>query len=161
MKIVLQKVKEARVEVAQKIAGRIGKGYLLLVGFDRNDTVNLLQPMLEKILVLCLFSDKVGRMAHSIAEVSGALLIVSQFTLSANLKKGKKPSFSRAMEPDKAKELYRRFLMLAKKSAVQVQSGEFGAKMQVSLQNDGPVTLVLDSEELFPSLYAYRSGRRD
>ncbi len=152
MKIVLQRVKQAKVQIGQKIAGRIGKGYLLLVGFDRNDTVDFLRPMLDKILKICLFPNETGRMVHSIADVSGSLLIVSQFTLSANVKKGKRPSFSRALEPEKAEKLYGRFLALAKQSALQVESGEFGAKMQVFLQNDGPVTLLLDSKDLFPSL---------
>jgi len=152
MKVVIQRVKKASVSVNQKDVGAIGKGYLLLVGFDRGDGVEILEPMLNKICRLKLFADDSGRAAHSLLDISGELLIVSQFTLSADLKKGAKPSFSRAMEPQAAERMYERFIALARQADIRVQTGIFGEMMQVSLQNDGPVTILMDSRELFPAL---------
>ncbi len=152
MKIVIQRVKKASVSVNQKDVGKINKGYLLLVGFDRGDQSNLLQPMLNKICNLKLFPDEQGRFAYSIEEISGELLIVSQFTLSAELKKGKKPSFTKAMDSDEAEEIFNHFVALSRRTGLQIETGIFGASMQVSLQNDGPVTILMDSRELFPSL---------
>ncbi|MFH2129728.1 MAG: D-aminoacyl-tRNA deacylase [bacterium] len=158
MKVVIQRVKKASVSVNQKDVGRIKWGYLLLVGFDQGDQTDLLSPMLNKICQLKLFPDDQGRFAHSIIEVSGELLIVSQFTLSAELKKGKKPSFTRAMDPVEAESLYTRFVDLSRQTGIPTQTGIFGELMQVSLQNDGPVTILMDSRELFPSLYQPGSG---
>jgi D-tyrosyl-tRNA(Tyr) deacylase len=154
MKVVIQRVKNASVSVNQNNVGIINRGYLLLVGFDRGDRSNLLQPMLSKICQLKLFPDEQGRFAHSIEEISGGLLIVSQFTLSAELKKGKKPSFSKAMDSDEAENFFKRFVDLSRQTGLQVETGIFGELMQVSLQNDGPVTILMDSKELFPSLTA-------
>jgi len=152
MKVVIQRVKNASVSVNQKDVGQINQGYLLLVGFDQGDSVELLQPMLSKICQLKLFPDQKGRFAHSILEVAGELLIVSQFTLSAELKKGKKPSFTRAMDPGEAERLYDEFIELSRQKGISVQTGLFGEMMLVSLQNDGPVTILMDSRELFPAL---------
>ncbi|NQU62979.1 MAG: D-tyrosyl-tRNA(Tyr) deacylase [SAR324 cluster bacterium] len=152
MKIVIQRVKKASVSVNQKDVGIIKRGYLLLVGFDQGDHSRLLQPMLNKICQLKLFSDIDGRFAHSIEDISGELLIVSQFTLSAELKKGKKPSFTKAMDPDEAEKLFEHFVELSLQTGLSVKTGIFGESMQVSLQNDGPVTILMDSSELFPSL---------
>ncbi len=152
MKVVIQRVKKASVSVNQKDVGQINQGYLLLVGFDQGDSAELLQPMLNKICQCKLFPDRKGRFAHSILEVAGELLIVSQFTLSAELKKGKKPSFTRAMDPGDAERLYDEFTDLSRQTGIPVQTGLFGEMMQVSLQNDGPVTILMDSRELFPSL---------
>jgi D-tyrosyl-tRNA(Tyr) deacylase len=152
MKIVIQRVKKASVSVNQKDVGNIDRGYLLLVGFDQGDQLNLLQPMLNKICHLKLFPDDQGRFAYSIEEISGELLIVSQFTLSAELKKGKKPSFTKAMESDEAEDFFNRFVALSRETGLQTETGIFGALMQVTLQNDGPVTILMDSKELFPSL---------
>jgi len=153
MKIILQRVKKADVMINHQITGKIETGYVLLVGFERGDKEILIKPMLDKILKLKLFTDSNDKMNLSLSEVKGELLIISQFTLSADLKKGKKPSFSRALEPSLAKTYYELFLKEAQSSGILVQSGEFGAMMQVTLQNDGPVTLILNSYELFPSLY--------
>lgn len=153
MKIVLQRVKQARVEIDDTIVGEIGQGYLLLVGFDRGDHEDLLEPMLEKIKKLKLFSDETGRSVYALDEVKGGVLIISQFTLSADLKKGKKPSYSRAMNPEMAEPLYNQFIAMAKTYSWPVETGEFGAMMQVTLQNDGPVTLLMDSKELFPAIH--------
>lgn len=152
MKVVIQRVKKASVSVNQKQVGHIDQGYVLLVGFDEGDDSGLLQPMLNKVCDLKLFPDENGRFAHSLVDVSGSLLIVSQFTLSAELKKGKKPSFSRAMEPVTAKQMYDRFVDLARQNGIRVETGMFGEMMQVSLLNEGPVTILMDSNELFPSL---------
>ncbi|MCP4754227.1 MAG: D-tyrosyl-tRNA(Tyr) deacylase [Proteobacteria bacterium] len=153
MKVVLQRVKEASVKVNNEVIARIGTGCLLLVGFEQEDHSNLLQPMIDKIKHLKLFPDEKGRFALSLEEVVGSLLIVSQFTLSAELKKGKKPSFSKALEPEGAETLYDEFVNLAEKAGIPVQTGTFGALMQVVLQNDGPVTILMDSRTLFPSLH--------
>ncbi len=153
MKIVLQRVKNAHVSINNDVVGKIDVGYVLLVGFEREDDSRFLEPMLEKIRKIKLFSDEEGRFAFSLEEASGSLLIVSQFTLFADLKKGKKPSWSKALAPEIAKDLYHEFVRLAKNSNIPVQSGEFGAYMQIFLQNEGPVTIILDSRELFPSLY--------
>ncbi len=152
MKIVIQRVKKASVSVNQKDVGKINRGYLLLVGFEHGDQSNLLQPMLNKICNLKLFPDEQGRLAYSIEEIAGELLIVSQFTLSAELKKGKKPSFTKAMGSDEAEDFFNRFVALSRQTGLQIRTGIFGELMQVSLQNDGPVTILMDSRELFPSL---------
>ncbi len=152
MKIVIQRVKKACVSVNQKDVGIINKGYLLLVGFDQGDQLHLLQPMLDKICHLKLFPDDHGRFTFSIEEISGELLIVSQFTLSADMKKGKKPSFTKAMDSVAAEYFYEHFIALSRQTSLRVQTGIFGELMQVSLQNDGPVTILMDSKELFPSL---------
>ncbi|MBU3915934.1 D-tyrosyl-tRNA(Tyr) deacylase [bacterium] len=153
MKIILQRVKNASVLIGGKTTGRIEAGYLLLTGFERNDDSSFLEPMIEKIRKINLFPDKNGRFAHSLEEIKGSLLVISQFTLFANLKKGKKPSWSKALEPEKARKLFEEFISLLRKSGILVEEGAFGTEMQVSLQNDGPVTIILDSRELFPSLY--------
>ncbi|MCP4295864.1 MAG: D-tyrosyl-tRNA(Tyr) deacylase [Proteobacteria bacterium] len=152
MKIILQRVEKARVEVDKIIIGKIDRGYLLLVGFDRGDSENLLEPMLDKVLKLKLFPDENNRFNHSIKEIDGSLLIVSQFTLSANIKKGNKPSFSNALEPELAEKLYDQLLDIAQSKELPVASGSFGAMMQIHLQNDGPVTIPIDSRDIFPSL---------
>ncbi len=154
MRIVLQRVLRSNVEINRQITGKIEQGYLLLVGFEKGDDSRFIKPMMDKILKVCLFPDDKGRFAYSVADIKGSLLIVSQFTLFADLKKGKKPSLSNALPPDMANQLYNEFVEEARSRLVDVETGEFGAYMQVSLQNDGPVTLILDSKELFPSLYA-------
>ncbi len=153
MKIVLQRVKQASVVVKEKEVGRIETGYVLLVGFEKDDHNRLLQPMIDKIRRVKLFANEKGRFGLSLKEVSGSLLIVSQFTLSAELKKGKKPSFSKAMEPENAEKLYDEFVDLVRKTDTPVESGVFGAFMQVKIQNEGPVTVLWDSKQLFPSLH--------
>ncbi|MCG8334791.1 MAG: D-aminoacyl-tRNA deacylase, partial [Proteobacteria bacterium] len=125
----------------------------LLVGFEQGDHSGFLAPMIDKLLKIKLFSDDSGRFAYSLPEVNGAVLVVSQFTLFADLKKGKKPSLSKALLPDAANRLYEEFISELKSNDIIVESGEFGAYMQVHIQNDGPVTIILDSKELFPALY--------
>ena len=137
----------------QEEVGSIQTGYLLLVGFEREDHPGLLKPMINKIRQIRLFPDTNGRFALSLEDISGSLLMVSQFTLSAELKKGRKPSFSKAMEPEMAESLYNEFIQFAKETDTPVETGIFGALMQITLQNDGPVTILLDSRQLFPSLH--------
>jgi D-aminoacyl-tRNA deacylase len=154
MKIVLQRVVDSYVEIDHIKTAEIKRGYLLLLGFEKGDDNRFINPMIDKIMKICLFPDEKGRFSHSLVDVGGSLLIVSQFTLFADLKKGKKPSLSRALSPDAATCLYNDFIEEAKNRKIKVQTGEFGANMQVVLQNDGPVTIILDSRELFPSLYS-------
>ena len=153
MRIVLQRVGEASVDIDGRRVGQIKKGYVLLVGFEQGDHSGFLAPMIDKLLKIKLFSDDSGRFAYSLPEVNGAVLVVSQFTLFADLKKGKKPSLSKALLPDAANQLYEEFISELKSNDIIVESGEFGAYMQVHIQNDGPVTIILDSKELFPALY--------
>ncbi len=153
MRIVLQRVKKASVDIDGRCVGKIENGYVLLVGFEQGDHRELIPPMIDKLLKIKLFGDDAGRFAYSLPEVNGALLVVSQFTLFADLKKGKKPSLSKALLPDVANQLYVDFLSELSDKNITVESGEFGAYMQVHIQNDGPVTIILDSKELFPALY--------
>ena len=151
MKIVIQRVTRASVSVSDTTVGKIGKGLLLLVGFGTADEEALtgadLEKIASKVLKLRCFSDKEGKMNLSIAEVDGAILAVSQFTLYGNLRKGNRPSFGPALEPSKANAFFERFCEILKKE-VQVETGVFGADMKVDLLNDGPVTFIVDSAEI-------------
>lgn len=149
MKIVLQRVSEAEVSVNGKIAGQIGKGYLLLLGVSNEDTRETADRMVEKVAKLRLFEDENGKTNLSLDRVGGKVLVVSQFTLYADCKKGNRPSFTNAGSPALAEALYEYVLTRCRERFGAVQSGIFGAEMQVSLVNDGPFTVVLDSKELF------------
>lgn len=148
MKIVLQRVTEAKVEVDGEIKGQIGKGYLLLVGVVAEDTVEIADKMIEKISRLRIFQDSEGKTNLGISEVDGEVLIISQFTLCADCRKGNRPSFAGAGNPAMAEELYEYMVEKSKGLFKRVQKGVFGADMKVSLVNDGPFTLVLDSKEI-------------
>lgn len=143
MKVVLQRVERAEVRVDGRETGRIGRGLLVLAGFGPVDTEDDLRWMADKIRGLRVFPDEDGRMNLDLADVDGALLVVSQFTLYGDASKGRRPSFVGAAEPDRARELYERFLTFCAESGTRVESGEFGAMMDVELVNAGPVTLVL------------------
>lgn len=149
MKIVLQRVSEARVEVDRDIKGEIGKGYLLLLGVSDTDTEEIADKMIEKISRLRIFEDSEGKTNLSIDSFGGEVLVVSQFTLFANCKKGNRPSFVGAGSPEHAEALYNYVLKKCRTLFKNTESGVFGADMKVSLVNDGPFTLILDSEELF------------
>ena len=149
MKIVLQVVSKASVEIDKKVIAQIDKGYLLLVSFTEGDTFELCDKMINKILKLRVFLDENGKTNLSLADVNGAILSVSQFTLYASLNKGNRPSYVNCMHPDEATKLYDYFNKKLKETSYFIQTGEFGADMKVSLINDGPYTLVLDSKELF------------
>lgn len=149
MRVVLQRVSEAEVSVEGKVIGQIGQGYLILLGVSNDDTREIADKMLEKIRKLRIFEDENGKVNLSIEQVEGRVLVVSQFTLYADCKKGNRPSFTNAGNPTMAEELYEYFLSRCKDVFGEVQHGSFGAEMQVSLVNDGPFTVVLDSAELF------------
>lgn len=149
MKFVIQRVSEASVSVEDKTIGSIRKGFLILAGISDSDTQEMADRMLKKILNLRIFDDADGKTNLSLQDVDGELLIISQFTLYADCRKGNRPSFFGAGKPDHANELYQYILKQAALSCDRVQSGEFGAHMKVSLLNDGPFTIVLDSDELF------------
>ncbi|HKK93026.1 MAG TPA: D-aminoacyl-tRNA deacylase [Longimicrobiales bacterium] len=145
MRVVLQRVTEASVEVGGKIVGRIGTGHLLLVGFTDDDGEDEVRWMAEKVVGLRVFNDADGKMNLSLEDVAGDLLVVSQFTLYGDARKGRRPSFVHAAHPDHAVPLYERFLAhLRELAPARVEAGIFGAEMSVALVNDGPVTLTLD-----------------
>ena len=148
MRFVIQSVKEASVQVEQEVIGEIKKGYLVLIGVSDSDTEQVADRMIKKMIGLRIFEDENGKTNLSLADVGGGLLLVSQFTLYANCKKGNRPSFIEAGSPDKANELYEYVIRECKKSVPEVQTGRFGAEMEVSLVNDGPFTILLDSEKL-------------
>ncbi len=148
MRIVLQRVGRASVEIDQKIVGRINRGFLALIGFSKQDSDRVLPGMIDKCMNLRVFEDEQGKMNRSLLDIKGELLVVSQFTLYANCKKGRRPSFDNSMPPVEAERLYKLALEQFRQSGVKVESGVFAAKMNISLVNDGPVTIVLDSDEL-------------
>jgi D-tyrosyl-tRNA(Tyr) deacylase len=145
VRVVLQRVSRAEVRIEERIAGRIGRGYLLLVGFRAEDTEETLRWMADKILSLRLFPDDDDKMNRGLDEVSGGVLVISQFTLYGDTRKGRRPSFLDAAPPPIAIPLYERFLEMLRAAAPgPVEAGEFGAMMDVELVNDGPVTLILE-----------------
>ncbi len=144
MKIVLQRVSSASVKVDSKIVGRIEHGLLLLIGFSSTDTEENILPTIEKIVKLRIFSDEEGKMNKSVLDIEGSMLLISQFTLYADTKKGNRPSFIEAARPEQAIPLYEFFIAEMRKRITQVETGIFGADMKVELVNDGPVTIVFD-----------------
>ncbi len=144
MKLVIQRVANAQVEVDKKIVGKINKGYLVLFGVKEEDTIDQADALAEKLCKLRIFEDENEKMNLSINDVEGELLIVSQFTLYANCEKGNRPSFVEAMEPKKANEMYEYFIERCKEKVKKVERGIFGADMKVTLLNDGPVTIILE-----------------
>ncbi|HEY4218832.1 MAG TPA: D-aminoacyl-tRNA deacylase [Gemmatimonadaceae bacterium] len=144
MRVLLQRVSRAEVRVGTRVTGRIGRGVLLLVGLTHSDGETELQWMAEKIIGLRVFADKDEKMNLSLADVGGAILVVSQFTLYGDASKGRRPSYIDAARPEAALPLYERFLAILKERGQPVEAGEFGAMMDVDLVNDGPVTLWLE-----------------
>ncbi len=144
MRIILQRVSEASVRIADREVGRIGRGYLVLVGFTHGDGPSEVEWMADKVVGLRLFSDPEGKMNLDLAAVEGGLLVVSQFTLYGDAAKGRRPSFIDAARPEEAIPLYESFVAALTDRGVPVATGEFGAEMQVALVNDGPVTLQLE-----------------
>lgn len=145
MKVVIQRVSEAHVKVDGKIVGEIGKGLMLLVGIDENDEKQDADWLVQKILNLRIFGDENDKLNLSVQDISGEILCISQFTLIADYKKGNRPSFIKAAKPDKAVPLFDYFKAQISQSGLKTESGIFGADMKVSLINDGPVTIVMDS----------------
>ena len=148
MRIVLQRVLEAKVDIDGVTNGKIGKGFLLLVGVGEGDTKEIADKLIEKISRLRIFEDSEGKTNLSIDQVGGEVLVVSQFTLYADCKKGNRPSFVKAGNPALAEELYEYILTRCRELFKNAESGEFGADMKVSLINDGPFTVILDSNEM-------------
>lgn len=148
MRFVIQRVKEASVRVDDSVIGQIKKGYLVLIGVSDSDTEAVADKMIRKMTGLRIFEDENGKTNLSLADVEGSLLLVSQFTLYANCKKGNRPSFIGTGTPDKAEALYEYIIRECRKSVPDVRTGQFGAEMEVSLVNDGPFTILLDSEVL-------------
>ena len=149
MRAVIQRVTEAKVEVAGKIVGQVGKGLLVYLGVGTADTETDAQFMAEKLANLRIFSDEAGKMNRSVIDIGGGVLLVSQFTLYGDCRKGRRPGFDAAGEPGLAERLYEKVAQLIAAAAVPVQKGSFGAHMHVTSVNDGPVTFLLDSSRLF------------
>ena len=144
MKLVIQRVKHAKVEVENKIVGKIGQGFLVLLGVGPDDTKETADYLVQKLIKLRVFEDENGKMNLGLKDINGELLIVSQFTLYADCSGGNRPSFTLAAKPDKANELYEYFISKCEGENVKVDHGIFGADMKVELLNDGPVTIILE-----------------
>ncbi|MDD6734562.1 MAG: D-aminoacyl-tRNA deacylase [Lachnospiraceae bacterium] len=148
MRFVIQRVQNASVKVDDEITGEINQGFLVLVGVHKDDNRMIADKMIRKLLGLRIFSDENDKINLSLADVKGQLLLVSQFTLYADCKKGNRPSFTDAARPEEASELFDYIISECKKQNYEVQTGIFGADMKVSLLNDGPFTIILDSDDL-------------
>lgn len=148
MKFIIQRVSEASVAVDGEVIGKIGKGYMVLIGVGQNDTREIADKMVKKMIGLRIFEDENGKTNLSLADVGGQMLLISQFTLYANCKKGNRPSFIESGSPNMAEEMYEYIIAKCKECVPVVEKGSFGADMKVSLINDGPFTIVLDSEQL-------------
>ena len=148
MRFVIQRVTNADVKVDGQTIGEIGKGFMVLIGVSDSDTKEIADKMVKKMLGLRIFEDENGKTNLSLDTVGGSLLLISQFTLYANCKKGNRPSFIEAGAPDMAEEMYEYIIAKCKEMVPVVQKGSFGADMKVSLTNDGPFTIILDSETL-------------
>ena len=148
MKAVIQRVKHASVEVEGKLVGSCNEGFLVLLGVAEGDTEKEAEMLCRKIVNLRIFQDEAGKMNRSLLDIDGEMLVVSQFTLLANYRHGNRPDFMASAKPDEANRLYEYFKALAQKALRRVESGVFGADMKVELLNDGPVTIVMDSEVL-------------
>jgi D-tyrosyl-tRNA(Tyr) deacylase len=149
MRAVIQRVKRAEVRVNGQAVGAVGEGMLVLLGIGKEDTLEAAQSLADKIVNLRIFDDPQGRMNRSILETRGGLLCVSQFTLYGDCRKGRRPSYDRAAQSDVACRLYEAFVGSARARGITVETGQFQAMMEVELVNDGPVTLLLDSERVF------------
>jgi D-tyrosyl-tRNA(Tyr) deacylase len=145
MRVLIQRVRQARVEVDGQITGAIGPGLLILLGIAKADSEKEVEYLVEKVLHLRIFPDSDGKMNRNVGEAGGSLLVVSQFTLYGDCRKGRRPSFDLAASPQEAVRLYEYFVNTARQSAVPVETGVFRASMQVHLVNDGPVTIICDS----------------
>ena len=148
MRFVIQRVTEASVTIDGEISGKIGKGYLVLIGVADTDTKEIADKMIRKMIGLRIFEDEQGKTNLSLADVDGGLLLVSQFTLYANCKRGNRPSFIEAGKPDMANEMYEYIIEKCHTEVPDVQTGSFGADMKITLLNDGPFTIILDSKDL-------------
>ena len=148
MRFVIQRVRKASVTVDENITGEIDKGFLVLIGVSEDDTKEIADKMIKKLIGMRIFEDENGKTNLALADVGGSLLLVSQFTLYADCKKGNRPSFIKAGKPQMAEEMYEYIIAECKKEIENVQVGIFGANMKVQLLNDGPFTIILDSEDV-------------
>lgn len=148
MKIVLQRVTHSSVEIDKQIHGEIQKGFMVLVGFSNDDNKKIIDKMVDKLIHLRVFEDDNGKMNHSLLDVNGSILSISQFTLYADCKRGRRPGFTNAAKPNIAIPLYEYFNQAIKENNVHIETGIFGADMKVSLLNDGPITIILDSDDI-------------
>lgn len=148
MKFVIQRVKEASCTVEGRITGQINKGFCVLIGVSNDDTKEIADKMIKKLIGMRIFEDENGKTNLALKDVDGSLLLISQFTLYADCKKGNRPSFTNAGNPELANNLYEYIILECKKEIPTVEQGIFGADMKISLINDGPFTIVLDSKEL-------------
>lgn len=149
MRAVVQRVTSSSVKVDGKIIGKIDKGFNVLIGICKDDTLEDLQYIKDKLINLRIFHDENDKMNLSILDVKGDILAISQFTLYGDCRKGRRPNFMEAMSGEDAKALYDKFIQMLKESELKVETGEFGAEMQVEINNDGPVTILLDSKRNF------------
>ncbi len=149
MRAVVQRVSRARVQVEGRVVGEIGAGIVVLLGVGREDTPAAAAYLAEKIAGLRIFDDEQGKMNRSLREAGGAALVISQFTLFGDVRRGRRPGFERAAPPQQARSLYEEFVRALRGAEVPVETGEFQARMTVELANEGPVTILLDSEKLF------------
>ncbi|MHB8110237.1 MAG: D-aminoacyl-tRNA deacylase [Syntrophorhabdaceae bacterium] len=147
MRVVIQRVRQASVQVGDECVGKIGRGLLVLVGIARHDSEKDIDWMVEKIINLRIFEKENGKLDESLIDIKGSLLVVSQFTLYGDCRKGRRPSFSDAMPPEDAKRIFETFVCKAKSKVSNVQTGIFQANMDVLLTNEGPVTLIIDSKK--------------
>ena len=148
MRFVIQRVMNSKVTIDGKIRGQIGKGFMVLIGVGEGDTVETADKMIHKMINLRIFEDENGKTNLGLKDVSGSLLLISQFYIYADCKRGNRPSFVKAGDPDMAKSLYEYIILKCKNEIEVVEQGEFGADMKVELVNDGPFTVLLDSDEL-------------
>lgn len=148
MRFVIQRVTEASVSVEKETIGKIGKGYMVLIGIAESDTIQIAGKLIKKMTGLRIFEDEQGKTNLSLSDVNGSLLLISQFTLYANCKRGNRPGFTDAGSPQMAEELYNYITEKCKEACPVVETGSFGADMKVSLVNDGPFTIILDSDTL-------------
>lgn len=151
MKFVIQRVTHASVTIEGEVRGKIEKGFLVLIGVGQNDDEQIADKMVQKLIGLRIFEDENGKTNLALKDVEGELLLISQFTLYANCKKGNRPSFIEAGSPQRAEELYQYIIAKCKEEVAVVEQGEFGADMKVELLNDGPFTVILDSNEILGS----------
>lgn len=150
MRFVIQRVNHASVAIDGETIGSIQKGYLVLIGISQTDTKEIADKMIQKMIRLRIFSDENDKINLALNDIQGGLLLISQFTLYADCKKGNRPSFFQAGKPDMANALYEYIIKKSAEYVSTVETGQFGADMKIDLENDGPFTIVLDSDELFP-----------
>ena len=147
MRAVIQRVKSASVSISDQIVGKCGTGALILVCAMKNDTIDQVEKLANKISKIRIYQDENKKMNHSLTDINGSALVISQFTLAADVKRGNRPGFSEAAVPENAKYLYNHFVSCLKQHGISTQTGEFGSEMAVNLINDGPVTICLDTDQ--------------